>query len=376
MEDKIQKINNVLLEIETLRNRNKDSLEFIRWKEKTTKIIEKIIGQESEYYIKFSQIQYFNVFNLLGKDLGDSEEKYQDGLNKATVLLETLREEVELLSKVKGEKNVNANKNIKLFISHATKDKEYTDALVELLHNIGIPKNDTIFCSSKEGYGIPLNRDIYTYLKEKLDEDVIVLIVLSNNYYDSVACLNEMGAVWMGGKSHYVMLLPSFEFSEMEGAIDPRKISLKINNKDRLTEFKDEIVKIFNLNNIKASIWEDDRDKFIKQINELAERDEKKNLLYRVEVEKVRKENDKKIKIALRFINEGNNPREFKEATIELSDLMENKYTIKIEAEQLKHRIVYMKENRREEFEFELVNTKYNPNKHSMALVESSFDII
>lgn len=57
-------------------------------------------------------------------------------------------------------------------------------------------KESQIFCSSASGYGIPLDEDIYEYLKKQFfDEfDLHIILILSNNYYESVASMNEMGA--------------------------------------------------------------------------------------------------------------------------------------------------------------------------------------
>lgn len=43
----------------------------------------------------------------------------------------------------------------KIFISHATKDKEIIEELIDLLESIGV-NSTQFFCSSFEGYGIPL----------------------------------------------------------------------------------------------------------------------------------------------------------------------------------------------------------------------------
>ena len=47
-----------------------------------------------------------------------------------------------------------------VFISHSSKDKSFVEALVDLLEGLGLTKNN-LFCSSVDGYGIPLGRDIF-----------------------------------------------------------------------------------------------------------------------------------------------------------------------------------------------------------------------
>ena len=85
-------------------------------------------------------------------------------------------------------------KSPKVFISHSSQDKDYVSCIVDFLEDIGLTQ-EQLFCSSIPGYGIPLDEDIYDYLKQQFQEhNLHVILVLSDNYYQSVACMNEMGA--------------------------------------------------------------------------------------------------------------------------------------------------------------------------------------
>lgn len=81
--------------------------------------------------------------------------------------------------------------------------------------------------------------------------------MLSKNYYESTACLNEMGATWILHKQYQTILLPGFEFKEIEGAINPRSISFKLDDKfyrnAAMGEFKDNIVEFLQLNQVDPS---------------------------------------------------------------------------------------------------------------------------
>ena len=104
-------------------------------------------------------------------------------------------------------------------------------------------------------------QDIYDYLRKTLDlDDVITVFMLSDNYYKSAACLNEMGAVWLKQSSYYTFLLPEFEYKDIKGAINAnvKGIKLDITNKrlnGDLTNFKKRIenvlmgVELFMLSN-------------------------------------------------------------------------------------------------------------------------------
>lgn len=164
-------------------------------------------------------------------------------------------------------------KKSKLFISHASADIQYVEPLVELLADIGL-NSETMFCSSIPDYHIPMDNDIYEYLKNLFNEyDLHVIFVLSDNYYKSAACLNEMGAAWVLQKKYSTILLPDFNYSEIIGAVNPRKIALKLGKcddeaKTRLKELKRIIEEEFNLS-VPDNRWEKKRDTFIQQIDKI-----------------------------------------------------------------------------------------------------------
>lgn len=166
-------------------------------------------------------------------------------------------------------------KPTKLFISHSTQDLSYVSHLVRLLQVIGM-SNDNMFCSSVKGFDIPLGNNIYDYLKEQFQNyDLKVIFVLSNNYYDSVASLNEMGAAWALQHSYTSILLPKFEFKDIKGAIDPRNISIKLDSaerelKGRMNELYEDIQKHFELRSLQQIVWEGYRDEFIEKVRKTA----------------------------------------------------------------------------------------------------------
>lgn len=166
-------------------------------------------------------------------------------------------------------------KSPKIFISHSSEDKDYVNCLVDFLEDIGLTQ-EQIFCSSVPGYGIPLNEDIYEYLKKQFtNHNLHVILVLSSNYYASVACMNEMGAAWVLQSTYTTLLLPGYEFTEIKGAINPRQIGLKMDSdltevKDKLGQLKDTIITEFGLANIPDVRWERKRESFITSISLLA----------------------------------------------------------------------------------------------------------
>jgi hypothetical protein len=128
---------------------------------------------------------------------------------------------------------------MKLFISHASKNANYGNALVNLMTGVGVNTDNIIF-TSNSAFGIPIGENIFDWLKSRITEKPHVIYLLSPEYYSSVACLNEMGAAWVIENKHTMVFTPNFKLDSDEflnGAIDPRKIGFFINDFDKLTAF-------------------------------------------------------------------------------------------------------------------------------------------
>ena len=137
--------------------------------------------------------------------------------------------------------NTKASKStiMKIFISHSSKNANYGNALVELLTGIGI-KSEQIIFTSNTAYGIPIGQNIFNWLKDRINENPHVIYLLSQEYYSSIACSNEMGAAWVVENQHTMIFTPNFELDSYEfqnGALDPREIGFYIDNEERLTAF-------------------------------------------------------------------------------------------------------------------------------------------
>lgn len=172
-------------------------------------------------------------------------------------------------------------KTPKIFISHSSKDVKNVSPLVDLLCDIGL-NSEHIFCSSVPGYGIPLDHDIYDFLKQQFQEhNLHVFFILSNNYYSSPACLNEMGATWILQTNYTSILLPGFEFQNIDGAVNPRQMSIKLDEaqdslKEKLGQLKSNLIREFSLAQIPDMRWEKKRDAFISEISSHANKSTEK----------------------------------------------------------------------------------------------------
>lgn len=162
----------------------------------------------------------------------------------------------------------------KIFISHSSQDLEFVKPLVDLFEHIGLtPEN--MFCSSVAGYNIPLDDNIYDYLKKQFQNyDLRVIFILSKNYYNSPASMNEMGAAWVLQHRYTSVLLPQFDFRDVKGVIDQMRISIKLDSekfelKARLNELRDTLANELGLKLSLSpqNIWERHRDEFVDKVN-------------------------------------------------------------------------------------------------------------
>lgn len=128
---------------------------------------------------------------------------------------------------------------MKIFISHSSKNKFYGEKLVDLLRSVGVKENEIIF-TSNTAYGIPVGQNIFNWLKSQITEKPFVIYLLSEEYYQSIACLNEMGAAWIIENKHAALFTPNFNLSSKEfqsGALDPREIGFYITDEERILSF-------------------------------------------------------------------------------------------------------------------------------------------
>lgn len=158
-----------------------------------------------------------------------------------------------------------------LFISHASANEEIATNLVQMLRTLGF-NNRNMFCSSVPGYDIREGEDIYDTLASKFSEfNIFVILLLSKEYYESAACLNEMGATWVLKANYSTIVCPGFTIPEIRGAVNPTKMAVVLEDKKRvngkINQLKDRLIEFFNLPEVEDdTIWENDRNNFVNSI--------------------------------------------------------------------------------------------------------------
>lgn len=278
------------------------------------------------------------LFNIIKFD--SSEEEWKEKLKNKLKYMQDYKKNI-------GQEEA-SNENL-LFISHSSEDIDYVKEFINLLENIGLNSREQLFCSSLVGYNIPTGENIYDYLKKQFNKQLYVICLLSENYYSSPACMNEMGATWVKSKKCTSILLPEFKYAQLRGAIDASKIWLNMCEKDRINDLKEKLELEFNLNKIENTKWQSKLDDYINNIKEIHSKNKYKTKNEKVILEEIIDEdNEGSIRCILRFINKSNETKRCKNINITIKDNKNNKISFIIDYKILNQYTIYKDENRRE----------------------------
>ena len=211
-----------------------------------------------------------NLHKILTNEYVSNPESHKNNKKLVHELYEELQHAEPIVPTTKIEETMNKSLK-KIFLSHSSADKKYGNALRTLLLGIGI-KNSQLIYTSYPANKIPVGENIFDYLRENIDSNVFVLILLSNHYLESVACLNEMGAAWVVKSDYLCFYTPDFDFSNpkySQCALDTRKMGAVLkpdsNCRTSMLEFKNIICELFNLS-VDEKTWLSLLDEFVENI--------------------------------------------------------------------------------------------------------------
>ena len=186
----------------------------------------------------------------------------------------------EIIDGIAVDDSIEINNNIKsnylfepvILLSHSSADKKYGDALEKLFMNIGVKTNQLIY-TSHPLHKIPLDNNIYDYLRETFGKNIFVIILWSKNYLNSAACLNELGAMWVTKSDYTNLYVPVFDFNDgkyNQCPIDKNKMGAILDGgeqcKAAIVELKNKITSLFDLR-IEEQRWIYVLDQFIKEVS-------------------------------------------------------------------------------------------------------------
>ena len=267
------------------------------WQTETTEFLRVLYGENARQVADFERC--INDKSHYFKFREGIQSELQDCISQLKAFIKADAMKQELKDSNNSHEESGKNKAPMVFISHSSKDIAFVEALVDLLEFLGL-NNNTMFCSSVPGYGIPLSgRIIDNLLSIFENNNLYVIFVQSPSYYNSPISLNEMGAAWILKSEFCSLLTQDMEFDKMKGVIDSSYISIKVNAADassRLNQMKDDIVSMFNLKQPDASRWETKRNNFLKLVdnnfvvNQQNNEDDVEKEYKRLQVEKLKQE--------------------------------------------------------------------------------------
>lgn len=275
---KVNKFKNIIGEIDQLISKNvvSSSPEFQAWKVKVERFLISEYGDESYEIKEFKNILFSLIVYTPGTPQSEFVAACKSGLERAKAILSTYLDDLEEIEVGEGLEDVNNGENLVkpiILLSHRSTDKKYGDAIEKLLSSIGIENNQLIY-TSHPLHKIPLDKNIYEYLRESFGRKIFVIVLWSNEYLDSPACLNEMGAMWVMQSDYTNMYVPTFDFSNpkyYQCAVDKNKMGAVLDGSDNckasMVELKNKLVDMFELR-IDESQWIFSLDQFMKDISE------------------------------------------------------------------------------------------------------------
>jgi hypothetical protein len=175
---------------------------------------------------------------------------------------------------------------MKIFISHATADRDLVDGLVDLIQlGIGVHADD-IFYSSRDGdirNGVFFVQSILS----ALGEADLICCILSRRYFASEFCLAEVGAAQVQSIKQqsllYSLIVPPVSFADLNGVLHGVQ-SGTVTNPASLNQLRDRIAKGIG-KTLPTNTWEKKRDTFLAQVAPLVAKYEAEELAAKVEID-------------------------------------------------------------------------------------------
>src|SRR5208283_4032106 len=153
-----------------------------------------------------------------------------------------------------------------IFISHAAKDKALADKLVDLLATGCAANPNDILCTSLEGKGIPAGTPSFIeYLRKQIQEPKLVILLLSENFFDSQFCICELGAVWGMGLPNFPLVVPPLEKNKLKATLAVTQAG-EICSAGYLDELRD-VIKDRLGTSVPTPTWNVKRDAFLKALD-------------------------------------------------------------------------------------------------------------
>lgn len=164
----------------------------------------------------------------------------------------------------------------KVFVSHATADTAYVEALVDtVLLECGLSRPD-IFVSSIPGMDIAAGSDLMAEVRKEVSEATLVIAVITRTYMTRPICVAELGAAWGVAGKLIPVLAPGLDRADLEGVLAGLKIDY-LNDEATLDAVQQGIKDLTGAEPHQSASWTRAKKKWLRQVDglssELAEPD-------------------------------------------------------------------------------------------------------
>lgn len=182
------------------------------------------------------------------------------------------------------------SKSKPLFISHAVADHKLVQAFVDFLEEgIGVPEID-IFCTSIKGKGIPTGKKFVEYIKNQINGPKIVILMLTQNYYESNFCMAELGASWVKSHDIYPIIIPPLTYNDVEDVLLGIQVT-KISDSIKLNELREQLTETLGFDPKPGYKWDVKRELFLERVTQILPDLPKPDKISREEYEKLEEKN-------------------------------------------------------------------------------------
>ncbi len=164
-----------------------------------------------------------------------------------------------------------------IFISHQSSEGEVAEMVRDFLVSTGIP-NDQVFCTSVAGNDV--KERISHEVKEQLQESILIILILSRNYYNSAYCLNEAGIAWYlyPDVKSIAICLPEIDEKNMSGFFNSDNIIRRLSSATDISAIYDIVRKHLNISNADHGVVTREQEKLTDRYNRFLESRQKVNL--------------------------------------------------------------------------------------------------
>lgn len=232
-------------------NSNKAIEAYLRWYEESVVVFSHYFDDDNDELVSFKNVD--NEAN--GYRLNDN---YQRIRKNFCVLLDQLergygdKATAGVADKVSVKRAISGKR---IFISHASKDKDLVSKFVDSIMLLGMGcESDIIAYTSREDTGVMPGESIPQFIQNNIACADVVLLMISDNYKNSEVCLNEMGAAWALDKHIIQILLPDTSFDRL-GWLESLNKAIRIDCDESIDRLCEVLADKLDLVGIRPSVW-------------------------------------------------------------------------------------------------------------------------